>query len=122
MSDVISIRLPDGSSRELPAGATTGDLAASMLHGIGHASLVGPVNGSAPEPEQNADFTRKLAKALKRPAFMTVPPFALKLALGDFSSAALSSLRAVPRALLESGYRFRYPTLEMALEELVGSH
>jgi uncharacterized protein (TIGR01777 family) len=97
------------------------DLAASMLHGIGHASLVGPVNGSAPEPERNADFTRKLAKALKRPAFMTVPPFALKLALGDFSSAALSSLRAVPRVLLESGYRFRYPTLEMALEELVGT-
>ncbi|MCW1921276.1 TIGR01777 family oxidoreductase [Luteolibacter arcticus] len=98
------------------------DLAGSMLHGIGHASLVGPVNGSAPEPERNADFTRKLAKALKRPAFMTVPPFALKMVIGDFSAAALSSLRAVPRALLDSGYRFRYPTLEMALEELVGVH
>jgi NAD dependent epimerase/dehydratase family enzyme len=92
-----------------------------MLHGIGHASLVGPVNGCAPEPERNADLTRKLAKAMKRPAFMTAPPFALKLALGDFGVAILASHRAVPRALLESGFRFRYPTLEMALEELVGS-
>ena len=97
------------------------DLVGSMLHGIGHASLAGPINGSAPEPERNEDFTRKLAKALKRPAFITVPTFALKLALGDFSEAVLSSERAVPRALLESGYRFRYPTLEMALAELVGS-
>ncbi len=97
------------------------DLAASMLHGIGHPSLVGPVNGGAPEPERNADFTRKLAKALGRPAFAAVPPFALKIALGDFSSAVLASHRAVPRALLESGFRFRYPTLELALEELVGS-
>ena len=97
------------------------DLAASMLHGIGHASLVGPVNGTAPEPERNADFTHKLAKALKRPAFATVPPFVLKLMLGDFATATLASHRAVPRALLESGFRFRYPTLEMALVELVGS-
>lgn len=97
------------------------DLAASMLHGISHASLVGPVNGSAPEPERNADFTRKLAKALRRPAFMAVPPFALKLAFNGFASVVLASHRAVPRALLDSGFRFRYPTLEMALEELVGS-
>jgi uncharacterized protein (TIGR01777 family) len=109
-----------GSGKQWMPWIHVEDLAASMLHGIGHASLVGPVNGSAPEPERNADFTRKLAQALKRPAFMMVPPFALKLALGDFATAALSSLRAVPRALLESGFRFRYPTLEMALGELMG--
>lgn len=96
------------------------DLAGSMLHGIGHATLSGPVNGSAPEPERNADFTRKLAKALHRPALIPVPPFALKLALGGFASAVLSSQRAVPRALLESGFKFRYPTLEEALGDLVG--
>ena len=97
------------------------DLAGSMLHGIGHATLSGPVNGSAPEPERNADFTRKLAKALHRPALIPVPPFALRLALGGFASAVLSSQRAVPRALLESGFRFRYPTLETALAELLES-
>jgi uncharacterized protein (TIGR01777 family) len=110
-----------GSGKQWMPWIHVEDLAASMLHGIGHASLVGPVNGSAPEPERNADFTRKLATALKRPSFMTVPPLALKLALGDFSSAVLASHRAVPRALLESGFRFRYPTLEMALRELFGS-
>jgi len=108
-----------GSGRQWMPWIHVEDLVGTILHGIGHASFVGPINGSAPEPERNADFTRKLAKALNRPAFMTVPPFALKLALGDFGSAVLASHRAVPRALLESGFRFRYPTLEMALAELV---
>lgn len=97
------------------------DLAASMLHGIGHGALTGPINGTAPEPERNADFTRKLAKALDRPAFLSVPKFVLKPMLGDFASVVLSSQRAVPRVLLESGFRFRFPTLDMALEDLVGS-
>jgi uncharacterized protein (TIGR01777 family) len=96
------------------------DLAASMLHGIGHATLAGPVNGCAPEPERNVEFTRKLGAALRRPAILPVPPIALKLLLGDFAGVILSSQRAVPRALRESGFRFRYPTLELALEELTG--
>ncbi|WP_193214172.1 TIGR01777 family oxidoreductase [Luteolibacter marinus] len=95
------------------------DLAAGMLHAIRHPDLAGPVNGSAPEPERNADFTRKLGKALRRPAVMAAPAAVLKLALGDFASALLASQRAIPRALLESGFRFRYPTLELALDELV---
>jgi uncharacterized protein (TIGR01777 family) len=96
------------------------DLAASMLHGIGHASLSGPVNGTAPTPERNADFTRKLAKSVHRPAILPAPPFALKLLLGEFAGVILASQNAVPRVLLESGFKFRYPTLEMALADLVG--
>jgi NAD dependent epimerase/dehydratase family enzyme len=95
------------------------DLAASMLHGISHGSLGGPVNGTAPEPERNVDFTRKLAKGLRRPALLPAPGFALRLLLGDFAGVVLASQRAVPRALLESGFRFRYPTLELALGELL---
>jgi uncharacterized protein (TIGR01777 family) len=95
------------------------DLAASMLHGISHGTLGGPVNGTAPEPERNVDFTRKLAKALRRPALLPAPGFALRLLLGDFAGVVLASQRAVPRALLESGFRFRYPTLELALGELL---
>ncbi len=45
MSDVISIRLPDGSSRELPAGATTGDLAASIGARLAKAAVAAKVNG-----------------------------------------------------------------------------
>ena len=46
MSDVISIRLPDGSSRELPAGATTGDLAASIGSRLAKAAVAAKVDGA----------------------------------------------------------------------------
>lgn len=109
-----------GSGTQWMPWIHVGDLAASMLHGIGHATLSGPVNGTAPEPERNVDFTRKLAKALHRPAVLPAPPFGLKLLLGDFAGVVLASQRAEPRALLESGFKFRYPVLDTALGELLG--
>ncbi len=95
------------------------DLVGGMLHMLGK-DYAGPVNASAPEPEQNRDFTRKVAKALHRPAFLHAPAWALKLGLGGFAEALLASQRAVPKVLLANDYEFRYPRLDEALEALVG--
>ncbi len=94
------------------------DLVGGMLHAIDH-DLDGPVNGTAPNPVTNREFTRTLAAALGRPAFLHAPGFALKLALGGFGGALLDSQRAVPAKLLLSGYSFRFPTLGKALEDLL---
>ncbi|MFC7338494.1 TIGR01777 family oxidoreductase [Haloferula chungangensis] len=94
------------------------DLVAGMLYMLGE-DYAGPVNSCAPEPERNRDLTRKFAAALKRPAFMHVPAWALKLVLGGFAESLLASQHAVPKVLLERGFKFRYPTLEAALSELV---
>ena len=110
-----------GSGKQWMPWIHVEDLAASMLHGIGQGSLSGPVNATAPDPVRNADFTRKLAKVMDRPAFLAVPGFALKGLLGDFGSVVLASQRAVPRALLDSGFRFRFPGLDLALDDLLGS-
>jgi uncharacterized protein (TIGR01777 family) len=96
------------------------DLVGGMLHAIGYGGITGPVNGTAPEPVRNDEFTGKLAKALNRPAALAVPEFALKWMMGDFATALVSSQRVVPRLLLESGFKFRFPTLDSALEDLVG--
>jgi len=95
------------------------DLRAAIIHAVVSETLAGPVNGSAPAPERNKDFTRKLAAATHRPAVFPVPPFALKLALGDFATALLSSQRAVPSALVGDGFRFGFETLEEALKNLL---
>ncbi|BCX48704.1 NAD dependent epimerase/dehydratase family protein [Haloferula helveola] len=107
-----------GDGRQWMPWIHVADLAGGIVHLL-DADLDGSVNGSAPEPERNAEFTRKLASALNRPAFFHAPAWGLKLGLGDFASALLASQRAVPNALLRSGFRFRYPTLESALAELV---
>ena len=95
------------------------DLRAAIVHAVVSETLSGPVNGCAPHPERNRDFTRKLARALHRPAIFPSPAFALKLLLGDFSSALLGSQRALPAALEVDGFVFRFPTFEEALKDLL---
>lgn len=79
--------------------------------------LSGPVNAVGPAPVRNAEFTRTLARALHRPAFVPVPAFAARLALGTqmADELLLSSIRVQPAALLAAGYRFHHETLEAAL-------
>jgi len=95
------------------------DLVGAIVHILETPELYGPVNGCAPHAERNADFTRKLAAALHRPALLSVPAIALKLALGGFGSALLASAHAVPSALERTGYVFRFPRLEDALGDLL---
>ena len=87
-----------------------------------HESLQGPLNAVAPEQVTNAQFTHVLGEVLHRPSVMHVPLFALKLAFGELTSAALESQRVVPERALALGYTFRHPRLREALEHLVGHH
>jgi hypothetical protein len=80
----------------------------------------GPVNVVAPEPVRNAEFTAALAKALRRPALLSAPAFALRLALGEMADALLlSSQRVVPLRLEKLGYQFVRPDLGSALEAML---
>jgi len=82
--------------------------------------LRGAVNAVTPKPETNADFTRALARALRRPAFLPVPAFAVNLLFGDMGrEALLASARVRPARLLESGFEYRFPQLDAAFEHLL---
>lgn len=75
----------------------------------------GPYNASAPNPVTNAEFTRALGRALRRPTVFPVPAAVLKLMFGEMSELLLASDRMVPRRLLDEGFRFRHPDLAGAL-------
>ena len=80
----------------------------------------GAVNGVAPQPVRNLDFTRHLARAVHRPAWFPVPELALKTLFGEMGSVLLESQRVVPRAAEAAGFRFRFPELGPALADLIG--
>jgi uncharacterized protein (TIGR01777 family) len=80
----------------------------------------GPFNVTAPNPVTNAQFSRRLADAMARPAFFRVPAFAIRLALGEMSTVVLDGQRAVPEKLLRLGFAFRFPELREALSDLIG--
>lgn len=75
----------------------------------------GVINGVAPEPIQNRDFTATLAKVLHVPAAFPVPAVALKLLLGEMSQVILASQRVIPQALLNYGFSFNFPNLSSYL-------
>jgi len=81
----------------------------------------GPLNVSAPQPVRQKDFAKALGKVLHRPAFMPAPAFALKLALGGFSTELLSSKKVLPEKAKSLGYRFRFSDLADFLEHVIGS-
>lgn len=108
-----------GSGKQWMPWIHLADLRAAIVHAIFSETLVGPVNATAPHPERNAELTRKLAAALHRPAMFPAPRFALKLALGEFSSALLASQQVLPTALTTDHFKFKFPTLPSALTDLI---
>ena len=84
-------------------------------------SLAPAYNLTAPKPVTNAEFTKALGRALRRPTPFPAPGFALRLLFGEMADALLlGGQRAVPRRLLEAGFEFRYPDLDEALGALLG--
>ena len=83
---------------------------------LGDETYWGPVNAVSPEPVRNRDFTSALAGVLRRPAFLPVPAFALRLALGKLAEELLGSRRVLPRKALDRGYAFTHTSLKEALQ------
>ncbi len=96
-------------------------MVAAIEFALASPSLSGPVNLTAPNPVTNAAFTTALARALRRPALLPVPAFALRLALGEMADEALlASQRVQPEKLLNAGFPFAHPQLDEALEQICG--
>jgi uncharacterized protein (TIGR01777 family) len=97
------------------------DVIGAIHHIIMDDNIKGPVNLVTPEPVTNRELTKTLGKVLTRPAVFTVPSFAIRLFFGEMGNELLlSSAKVKPSKLLNSGYRFRFPTLEGALFHLLG--
>jgi uncharacterized protein len=110
---------PLGSGQQWFSWIHIDDIVGIFRHAL-LSSISGPVNGTAPEPVTNAEFTKQLGRALHRPAFLPVPKFGLQALMGEMSEALLGSQRVIPKAIMEAGYKFIYPTLAPALEDLLG--
>ncbi len=81
--------------------------------------ISGPINAVAPNPVRNAEFTRVLARVLRRPVAFPVPASVLRLLFGEMSEVLLGSQRVMPRAAADAGFRFRFPGLQPALADLL---
>ncbi|MBS1870690.1 MAG: TIGR01777 family oxidoreductase [Actinobacteria bacterium] len=80
----------------------------------------GPLNGSAPAPATNRDFSKALGRALHRPALTPVPRLALRALYGEMEQIVTSGQRAVPQRPLALGHAYAHPQLDEALRSALG--
>ncbi|MBI4586458.1 MAG: TIGR01777 family protein [Planctomycetes bacterium] len=109
---------PVGRGKQWISWIHADDLARLILFALKNPGLKGAVNGVAPNPVTNAQFSKALGRALRRPAFFIAPPFGMKLAFGEMAELILGSQRVKPQAALASGFQFAYPTVNDALAEI----
>ncbi len=95
------------------------DVAGLLLHAARNEGVHGAMNAVSPNPVRNSDFTRALARALRRPAILPVPAAVLRIAFGEMNEILTGSQRAFPRVAERSGYVFKHPELAAALSAVL---
>jgi uncharacterized protein (TIGR01777 family) len=110
-----------GSGRQYWSWIALDDVIAVIERALTDGEISGPVNTVAPQAVTNAEFTRALGKALRRPTVFPMPAFAARMVFGELADALFfASQRVEPRRLLDRGHDFRFPELEGALRHLLG--
>ncbi|MCH8543247.1 MAG: TIGR01777 family oxidoreductase [Alcanivorax sp.] len=97
------------------------DLVALILRCLDTPAASGVYNAVAPEPVPHGRFHSTLAARCRRPGFMRVPAWPLRLGLGEMSVLLLGGQKVVPRRLLDQGFVFSHPTLDAALDEILSA-
>ncbi len=112
---------PVGNGRQYVSWISLDDTLGAIEHCMMTQALDGPVNITAPDPVTNGELTRALGKTLRRPTLFKISGTALRAALGEMADESLlGSTRAVPKRLMDSGYVFRHPDIETALDHVLG--
>ncbi len=110
-----------GSGKQYWSWVGIDDVVGAILHALSNENITGPVNVVAPNPVTNRAFTKTLGKVLARPTILPMPGFLARIVLGEMADALLlASARVLPNKLQETGYDFRFPTLEPVLRHLLG--
>ncbi|MGB3223317.1 MAG: TIGR01777 family oxidoreductase [Desulforhopalus sp.] len=110
-----------GTGNQYISWISRDDMVSAMLHTLSCEALEGPLNIAAPEPVTNAEFMLMLARVTGRPLLFPLPGWFLTMIYGQMASEILlSGCRVSTQKLQDSGFKFRHPTLEMALRSLLG--
>lgn len=107
-----------GSGEQWTSWVHIDDLVQLIVFSLFNEAITGPVNVTSPEPKRNKDFTKILAKVLKRPYWMPTPKFIIRLAIGEMSTLITQGQYVLPKKALDHNFQFKYPDLADALQEI----
>lgn len=96
------------------------DLLNLLYESIINRNYEGIYNFVSPNPVKYRELIHTIGKILNKPFVMSIPEYLIKLAFGEQSDVLLASQRVIPKRLLELGFEFKFPTIELAMKEIIG--
>jgi uncharacterized protein len=110
---------PIGSGRQWFSWIHREDMVSLILFALTHSEMEGTYNATAPHPVRMAELCQALGQVMNRPSWLPVPDFALEVLLGDGAQVVLQGQQVLPKRTEASGFKFAYPTVKPALEEVL---
>ncbi|MEG4587611.1 TIGR01777 family oxidoreductase [Microcoleus sp. MOSTC5] len=110
---------PLGTGKQWFSWVHREDVVDLILYALQNSQVQGVLNATAPNPVRMNELCQTLGEVLKRPSWLPVPSFALELLLGDGAKVVLEGQKVLPKQTLASGFQYQYPTLKLALEEIL---
>lgn len=108
-----------GSGEQWLSWVHVEDVARAIYFAITNENISGPVNVTSPFPKRMKYFGRTIGAVTRRPHWLPVPSFAMKLALGEKSALVLTGQHVLPEVLTANGFEFSFASLECALKDLL---
>ncbi|KAJ8924563.1 hypothetical protein NQ315_000712 [Exocentrus adspersus] len=111
---------PVGSGSQYMPWIHIDDLTSLIVYAIENKEVKGVLNGVAPRPCTNKDFSKAFAKALRRPAVIPLPSFVLNLLLNKERAVMITEgQKVLPKKTQAVGFNYKYPDIESACKAIV---
>jgi uncharacterized protein (TIGR01777 family) len=113
---------PMGGGRQWMSWISLDDEIYAIHHLLMNVESDGVYNLTAPNPSRQKNFAKTLGKVLRRPAFAPLPAFVVRVLFGEMGvKLTLESQKVIPTRLVQEGYEFLHPNLEVALTDTLGA-
>ncbi|NWF61618.1 MAG: TIGR01777 family protein [Fischerella sp.] len=110
---------PIGSGRQWFSWIHIDDLVNLILQALTQPQMSGVYNATTPQPVRMSELSNTMGKVMHRPSWLPVPGFAIEALLGDGAIVVLEGQQVLPKRTIESGFEFKYPNLQPALEQIL---
>jgi uncharacterized protein (TIGR01777 family) len=107
-----------GSGRQWMSWIHIDDIVGILLHAL-DSQATGVLEGVAPQPVTNREFTKSLCRSLQVHENAPAPAVAIKALFGEMGGIVLESAKMEPRQALASGFRYRFESIERAFDDLL---
>ncbi len=108
---------PIGSGNQWISWIHREDMTDLYIYALENRELTGAVNATAPNPVTMNQLSKTIGKVLKRPSWFPVPSFLAKIVIGESAQVVVTGQRVIPAKLQQQKYKFRFNTIEQALED-----